>query len=158
MIGVRLTNCGPTVGEPDIAAFELRVGVRLPDGYRRFLLEVNGGDGPDDGSGYPPDSYFSLHWLGGPVSDEDIAAACADRSWWEFYDRRDLEFGARGHWSDGLSRAWLPVGAADHEDLVLIRLEDGSVWAMDLVTGVGFDEDACRRVAGSFDELGLRRA
>lgn len=153
-----LTNCGPKVGEPEISAFERRVGVTLPDSYRRFLLEVNGGDGPADESGYPADSYWSLHWLGGPVSDEDVAAVSADMSWWELYDRRDLELGVRGSWSSGLSRAWLPIGAASHEDLVLIRLEDGSVWVMDLVLGVGFDEDACRRVAGSFDELGLRRA
>jgi hypothetical protein len=34
---------GPVVSESDIAAFEARFGWRLPDVYRRFLLEVNGG-------------------------------------------------------------------------------------------------------------------
>lgn len=34
---------GPTVTEVDIAAFEDRFGQRIPDDYRRFLLEINGG-------------------------------------------------------------------------------------------------------------------
>ena len=34
---------GPVVNQDDIAAFEARIGHRLPDEYRRFLLEVNGG-------------------------------------------------------------------------------------------------------------------
>ncbi len=42
---MRLSNCGPPVSESDIVAFERRVGVALPDDYRQFLIEVNGGDG-----------------------------------------------------------------------------------------------------------------
>lgn len=157
-MGLRLRNCGPAVSEPDIAAFERRLGVSLPDDYRRFLLEVNGGGGPVDDSGYPSEMYWSLLWLGGPVSDEDIDAVCDDPlAWGEIYDRRDLEFGARSHWSSGLSRAWLPIGEATHEDLVLIRLEDGSVWWMDLLSDAGYDEVDCKPLAGSFDELGLAR-
>jgi hypothetical protein len=34
---------GPVVAEADITAFEARFGWRLPEDYRRFLLEVNGG-------------------------------------------------------------------------------------------------------------------
>src|SRR5262245_64988439 len=125
---MRLSNCGPPIGESDVAAFERRIGVALPADYRRFLLEVNGGDGPVDESGYPPDRYWSLHWLGGPVSDADVAAVGADWSWWESYDRRELEFGVGGTWSYGLSRAWLAGAAVNHEALVVGRLEGGRVW------------------------------
>ena len=34
---------GPSVTESDILAFEKRLGCSLPEDYRRFLLEVNGG-------------------------------------------------------------------------------------------------------------------
>jgi hypothetical protein len=34
---------GPVVTEDDVATFEQRIGHRLPEDYRRFLLEVNGG-------------------------------------------------------------------------------------------------------------------
>lgn len=34
---------GPPIEEAEIAAFEQRYGLSLPDDYRRFLLEVNGG-------------------------------------------------------------------------------------------------------------------
>jgi hypothetical protein len=34
---------GPVVTETDVAALEQRIDHRLPDDYRRFLLEVNGG-------------------------------------------------------------------------------------------------------------------
>jgi SMI1 / KNR4 family (SUKH-1) len=152
---VRLSNSGPPVTEADVAAFERRVGITLPADYRRFLLEVNGGDGPADHSGYPANRYWSLHWLGGPVSDEDVAAVGGDWSWWESYDRRDLEFGVRGMWSSGLSRAWLPVAAVHHEDLLLVRVADGSVWEMFLVEEPS--DDRCTRVAGSFGELGIGR-
>jgi hypothetical protein len=38
---------GPAVTEADVAAFETRLGRKLPDDYRDFLLQVNGGR-PDD--------------------------------------------------------------------------------------------------------------
>ncbi len=41
---MRLTNCGAPVDESNINAFERRIGVTLPDSYRRFLLEVKPGD------------------------------------------------------------------------------------------------------------------
>ena len=40
--------CGPSVGEADVAAFEKQIGHSLPEDYRRFLLEVNGGCPADE--------------------------------------------------------------------------------------------------------------
>jgi hypothetical protein len=34
---------GPSIGESDVAELERQIGHSLPDDYRRFLLEVNGG-------------------------------------------------------------------------------------------------------------------
>jgi hypothetical protein len=39
---------GPVVTEADVAALEQRLGKSLPDDYRRFLLEVNGGRPADE--------------------------------------------------------------------------------------------------------------
>ncbi len=41
---------GPVLSSSDVGAFERRHGILLPDGFRRFVLEVgNGGDGPGYG-------------------------------------------------------------------------------------------------------------
>jgi transposase len=156
--GAALSNCGPRVADSDVDAFEGRIGAPLPVGYRRFLLEVNGGEAPADESGSPPDAYLSLHWLGGPISDADVASSFADpMGWSELAYDRDLELRARTLWRGGLSRRWLLVGTVQHEDMLLLRLDDGSVWLMDgLRDDLG--EDDCTRVAGLFDELDLARA
>jgi SMI1 / KNR4 family (SUKH-1) len=38
-----MRNRGRAVSESEIAALEARIGIALPEDYRRFLLEVNGG-------------------------------------------------------------------------------------------------------------------
>jgi hypothetical protein len=56
----------PCLSEPDIAAFEARVGVALPPEYRAFVCRLgNGGAGPDNGL-HPlridrPDDYATLN-------------------------------------------------------------------------------------------------
>jgi hypothetical protein len=40
---VAIKDPGPKLSEYDISALEKRIGATLPEGYRRFLLEFNGG-------------------------------------------------------------------------------------------------------------------
>lgn len=50
--------------EEDVSAFERSLGQRLPDDYRRFLLEVNGGRLADVNAGYAfgvINMMYSLH-------------------------------------------------------------------------------------------------
>lgn len=64
--------CGPSVGETDVAAFEKQIGHSLPDGYRRFLLEVNGGRTADQNSRFAMgvvNVMLSLGMEGKPVFD-----------------------------------------------------------------------------------------
>ena len=81
---------GPSVNDGAIVAFETALGHALPDDYRRFILEVNGGR-PSDATSTPPDlspinSLCSLddpdetHQLlsapryGGPLPSRDLIA------------------------------------------------------------------------------------
>jgi hypothetical protein len=48
---VAIRNAGPPLSEDDIVDFERRIRCRLPDSYRRFLKENNGGRPPLDADG-----------------------------------------------------------------------------------------------------------
>ena len=54
---------GPQIGEAEVAAFEQRLGSTLPDDYRRFLLEVNGGRPSEENARHPYDIVNSLFSL-----------------------------------------------------------------------------------------------
>lgn len=43
---IKITSGNPQITEKDMAAFEARIGVRLPEDYREFMLAYNGGE-PD---------------------------------------------------------------------------------------------------------------
>jgi hypothetical protein len=44
--------CGPSINEAEVAAFEKQFGHSLPDDYRRFLLEINGGRLADENTSF----------------------------------------------------------------------------------------------------------
>jgi len=94
-----MERCGPPVGEADMAAFERQLDIALPDDYRRFLLEVNGGDPADANTRFS--HYIINHLLS--LADKDD-------------DSNDLE--ARNRWV----RRVLP-----HSDLLMIGNTDGGM-------------------------------
>lgn len=109
---------GPRIEEAEIAAFEQRFGLPLPDDYRRFLLEVNGGRLAPENTQVSHDVVNSLFSL----ADKD-------------HESRDLE--TRATWV----RKMLP-----HPDLLFIGDFDcsrmllaltpthrGEVWSQDTV-------------------------
>lgn len=138
---------GPPVGEAEIAAFEQRIGSTLPDDYRRFLLEVNGGYPAGENARF---SHYVLHRLFS-LADKDN-------------ESNDLETCA------GWARRVLP-----HPDLLLIGFAEGvpillalsgghrgEVWAQDTVDPrpddanprvLWHDRRDMTKLAGSFEEL-----
>jgi hypothetical protein len=66
---------GPVIDESVVTAFEQRLGHRLPDAYRRFLLEMNGGR-PGDTSCKA--SFGVMNWffsLADPDDDRSLESA-----------------------------------------------------------------------------------
>lgn len=104
---------GPDVAESDVKAFEKKFGYDLPDDYRAFLLEVNGGR--------PSDAHcvFSIGVLNYlfSLNDSDESSDLMTRA---LRGRKDLP-----------NRALLMVGHDDGGGRILIALDGehrGEVW------------------------------
>ena len=110
-----MRNRGPTVEEPELAAFEGRLGLSLPDDYRRFLLEVNGGRPPFDRAEISQIVITGLLSLGGQPDSRDLEK-CAE------WARRVLP-----------SPALMLVGYADGALILLVHEgpRRGQVWSKD---------------------------
>ncbi|HWO23689.1 MAG TPA: SMI1/KNR4 family protein [Kofleriaceae bacterium] len=66
---------GSTIDESVVTAFEQRLGHRLPDDYRRFLIEVNGGR---PGDTHRRASFGVMNWffsLADPDDERSLAGA-----------------------------------------------------------------------------------
>ncbi len=81
---IPIAKPGPTVTESDVLRFEIGiVSCRLPDDYRRFLLEVNGGRAPSShrvftirrGEVKNETVLHSLYSLNAPDDRDDLATA-----------------------------------------------------------------------------------
>jgi cell wall assembly regulator SMI1 len=138
---------GPRVREADVADFENRLGIVLPDDYRRFLLEVNGGD-PDEA--FMRVSHLSINRL---LSLEDKGQPSCD-----------LE--ASADWAQHVlpHRDLLLIGYTDSGMLLLAHAGShrGEVWSLDTVdprpSGANprvlwHDRRDIEKVADSFEEF-----
>jgi len=66
---------GPVIDESTVTAFEHSIGHRLPDDYRRFLLEVNGGDPADSNRRAPFGLLNRFFSLADPDDDMSLETA-----------------------------------------------------------------------------------
>jgi len=110
---------GPPMSELQVADFEAQHHVTLPEGYRRFLLDIgNGGDGP---------AYYGLARLGEAAGD----MTAEEQQMWTKIEMLDQVFpfteawiweDEEGMWDDA-SQDWSDEGRAK-----LARIERGNVY------------------------------
>lgn len=67
---------GPAIGEADLVAFEQRLGCSLPEDYRRFLLEVNGGFSADENARFQYGVLHRLFSLGDKENESNDLEIC----------------------------------------------------------------------------------
>ena len=66
---------GPVVGESIVATLEQRLGHSLPEDYRQFLLEVNGGRPNDSNREFPFGVMKTFFSLADPDDDRDLESS-----------------------------------------------------------------------------------
>jgi hypothetical protein len=144
-MALTLDNRGPPLSSEELAAVERRLGIDLPDDYRAFLLEQNGGAPyPSQflGEGGHPlriTRFLSVGLAGpGPPDPNDFEATVA-------FHRDELE----------LPPHLVPIGLVDYEDFLLLSVagEDrGTVYYWYLIES-GFDGSHFGKAFNSFPEL-----
>lgn len=157
----------PPLSPADVASFEWRHGVRLPEDYRAFLLEVgSGGAGP----------YYGLYPLGGenegeaPTHPELLAAPFPHRRAFacEGLDvEEDAEDEARleAHDREVFDNKWIAgtltlchEGCGMFDLLIVSGQARGSVWVDDRANGGGITPvEPLRDVPPSLDEVPFTR-
>lgn len=138
---------GP-LAESELAAAEQQLGVKLPDDYRRFMLQHNGGQPEPDG--------FAIQWR--PGQKAAAAAATSMVSW--FF----MVYGGRHEnllrmnqitFRDRLPKGTVAIGRDPGSNLLLLRCDDSPqrgellYWLMEMEAG----GDNVGHVAASFDEF-----
>jgi SMI1 / KNR4 family (SUKH-1) len=111
----RMEDIRPSVDEPAVSRFEQRLGHLLPDDYRRFLLEMNGGRPDDSSCQYSLGVINEFFSLDDPDEDSDLESS---NRWAADIPSRDLLY--VGH--DGIGGCILIALAGEHR---------GEVWLQD---------------------------
>lgn len=78
----RMESRGPPVGEAEVAGFEQRLGLTLPDDYRRFLLEVNGGYPANENMRFAHHVLHRLFSLADKENESNDLETCAGWARW----------------------------------------------------------------------------
>lgn len=108
---MELQSIGPSIDEVTVARFERRIGTRLPDDYRAFLLEHNGGK--------PKLRCFTFADRKGPYTDGAIRAF-AGLGEPEYYDLEKL-YGT--YYEDGrVPGEVLPIAVDSFGNLVCLAV------------------------------------
>jgi hypothetical protein len=115
---------GPNVTDADVSAFEATIGATLPNDYRVFLLEVNGGRTADTAVKFPlraghRSNLNSLRSLNDPKSARNLAEANDNirRGW-------------------GLPRELLAIGSDDGGAAICLCIHGehrGEIWYFDTI-------------------------
>lgn len=126
------------LSEHDVQAFEREHGVRLPEGYRSFLIHVgNGGRGPDElfklgqypGDVVPKPEYVDLRDLHKPFPFTEMKVWEGRCSYEEYAE--DL---SRLHYGNLCLSCG---GCAQHYHLIVTGPERGNVWDFAWDCGIG---------------------
>ena len=105
-MAVRLSRASRGAGEADLRGLEAKVGTRLPEDYRRFLLQHDGGE--------PEPNEFAI-----PGADNDSGAN-------EFMSVRQIREEIE-QYSHRFPRRMIPIAFAEGGNLVFLALDDGQV-------------------------------
>ena len=110
----RMEDVRPSVDEPAVERFEQRLGHSLPEGYRRFLLEMNGGRPIDSQCQFSIGVINEFFSLDDPDEDSDLESS---NRWAAGIPSRDLLY--VGH--DGIGGRILIGLAGEHRGEVWLQ-------------------------------------
>lgn len=138
---LRFTQKGPKLTDTELAGVERELGVSLPDAYRDFLLEQNGGVPNPNSLSIKGCDELSLQWfysIRPKQRERDLIAMT-------LHFREEL-------W---LPKQFLPIAMLDNDDLLLVTVSGKTPGRVALWTAVeeGFERDRVQIVHRSFNDL-----
>lgn len=145
MVKPLLQNAHDPVSEADLERFEKQIGARLPEDYRLFLLEQNGGHFPHDVIHVAPEVDYSKDCLG----VKEVYGLGVKRYGLEV-TYRDL--------NSSLPKGFVPIGddgLGNQICIVVSGCDVGSIWLWDHEAGLSdtWPPENSHRIADSFSRF-----